>query len=794
MTLLLGRCDLMTAGAPYDVLGRVIRRLCGLGGAEPIEIQQQRLRARIAQHIPADAQERVVLFVGELCNIPFPEEGHPMLQAARTDPKIMNDRMRRALLDWLAAECAVAPVLLCLDDLQWCDELTVSVLDEALREQAGAPLMVLSFARPEVHKAFPNLWQMHKVQELPLKGLSKKACERLIAQVLGKNVAPAAVARAVEQASGNALFLEELIRAIADGKSDEQPETVLAMLQARIGRLDSGARRAVRAAAVFGQTFWQGGVATLLGLPTDDAEVKASLAAMVHAELVQPHTSSRFAKESEYGFRHALVRDAAYSLLLATDLASGHRAAGEFLEAAGEPDAAVIAEHFERGGDKPRAAVFFLRAAENNLDRGDNLGALRQVERGLLSSPSFETEGQLRGLESLVQLWLNHYDRISEPAEVAMARLRPGSLAWCRALAPAFNAALSGPNPGRAFEIVTLALGTIPDAAACVAAVQALWLIQAVLVGGMPLPMLQGLSDKIAQIAAQTEATNPALRRYVHISRAHIALYCEPRPWTVVTEYGRALDLCAQAGDERVGLLLSVCFIEWGWMDLGDLAGARARLLALSARAQKTEDAVTSTTWCLMFAIVLAQSADEADWAQAEEIMTRILTRSGESFLTIACARAVLTVVAMNRGQFPEAALRSGSVMPSVPLFPRGLLLSVGYHLRALIGLGSYAEAVVVAEQTQTLVSQLGSFGLAEVEFRLAVSETFHAAGNPERAHTELRETLRQIQLRLDDIADPFWKHSYLTRNSAVARALALAKKWGVDRVAFLAEAQEPSA
>ncbi len=209
LTVLHGQGDMMSAGAPYGILSSAIRGLCDLTGGEALTEQRQHLRARIAPHATAKEQERVVAFIGELCHIPFPEAGKPMLQAARQEPKIMRDCLRRALLDWLADECASAPVLLVLDDLQWGDELTVSVIDEALRELSGAPFFVLAFARPEVHKTFPGLFQEHKFQEIALKGLSRKACERLIQQVLGNDVPTETVARVVEQSAGNALYLEE---------------------------------------------------------------------------------------------------------------------------------------------------------------------------------------------------------------------------------------------------------------------------------------------------------------------------------------------------------------------------------------------------------------------------------------------------------------------------------------------------------------------------------------------------------------------------------------------------------
>jgi hypothetical protein len=96
-----------------------------------------------------------------------------------------------------------------------------------------------------------------------------------------------------------------------------------------------------------------------------------------------------------------------------------------------------------------------------------------------------------------------------------------------------------------------------------------------------------------------------------------------------------------------------------------------------------------------------------------------------------------------------------------------------------LIALGRTAEARLAAEQVTAVLHELDGGGLVEVEVRLAVSEAFAAAGDPARARAELAEMLHQAQLCADDIADPFWKDSYLTRNPHVTRALALAREWG---------------
>ena len=359
VTLLGGRGDAMSAGAPYGILAAAIRGLVGVVGGEPLDEQRALLRVRVGEHVAAGERDRVVRFVGELCDVPFPDDGMPMLQTARQEPKIMGDCLRRAVLDWLAAECCAGPVLVVLDNLQWGDALTVSVMDEVLRSHAGMPFFVLALARPEVHEAFPKLWHGHKLQEMVLRGLSRKACERLIQEVLGKDVPRVAVDRAIDQSAGNALFLEELIRSIAEGQAEGAPDTVVAMLQARIGRLPAGPRRALLAASVFGQTFSSGGVAAILGLAEASAELLDWLSTLMEVELIY---SSRPHEETERSFRHALMREAAYGLLTASDLATGHRLAGEFLEATGEHDAAIVAEHFERSGDPKRAAIFYMRA------------------------------------------------------------------------------------------------------------------------------------------------------------------------------------------------------------------------------------------------------------------------------------------------------------------------------------------------------------------------------------------------------------------------------------------------
>lgn len=779
LTVLLGRGDLMSAGSPYGILIAAVRRLCALDDGEPIEQQRLRLRARLTQYVPERDQERIVTFLGELCNVPFPEQGNPMLQAARQDPKIMADGLRRAVLDWLRAECQAAPVVLVLDDLQWGDSLTVSLLNEALRELRNEALLLLAFARLEVHQTFPKLWHEHKLQEIQLKGLSKRACERLIQEVLGKQISEEATARMIAQSRGNALFLEELIRAMKEGTSEEPLDTVVAMLQARIGRLDSGPGRAVRAASLLGQTFWQGCVATVLGLPENDPQVESWLTVLIDAELILREPSSRFPDQKEYVFRHALVREAAYSLLTASDLSTGHRLVGRFLERAGERDDAVLAEHFERGGEKPRAAAFYSRAAEYSLERGDNLGVLQKVERGLGNEPDREVLGTLRSIEAAASLWLNQAGRVIDSSEVALSVLRPGSLGWCRAVMGAVLAASEPQHSSRKAALVGLFLTTEPDANAQAVYIETLYTVIGGVTHAAPAPVLDAFLRRLAACIAVAEHTAPAIRRYFLSAHAWSLVFRRPQPWTAIRECEQTIELAREAGDKRVELSIRSCSIEWTWAELGDQEGARQRLGALAETFAKNQLVLLESFWRLGLALLLCDAADADSWDRAEQLIAPIAAKTDGFFLFSAIANGLQARVALRRGQ-PESAERlARAALQRLPEMPLWATLTATVQARALMALGRPGEAAALVEQVLGMIPLFGGAGFTEVELRLAASEAFHAAGHSEQARAQLRETLRQIQLRADDITDPRWKDSYLTCNPHCVRAQQLALEWG---------------
>jgi predicted ATPase len=192
---------------------------------------------------------------------------------------------------------------------------------------------------------FPRLWS-ERVQEIALGGLSRKASERLVGELLRgdqRGAAPSLPAnllpRLLSQAGGNPLFLEEQVRTllrtpVAAGVELPPPTTILAMLQARLSGLERGARRVVRAASLFGEPFPRRGLLPLLGQDSPE-ELDTWLRILREAEIIEKSSTTPPDGDCEYFFRHALLREAANSLLTHEDRRLGQALVAEFLAGRG---------------------------------------------------------------------------------------------------------------------------------------------------------------------------------------------------------------------------------------------------------------------------------------------------------------------------------------------------------------------------------------------------------------------------------------------------------------------------
>jgi len=149
-----GRGDPLRAGSAFVLAAEALRHASALAEHEGAPIQRRMLRARIDRAVAPEARDRVVDFLSELLGVARDSPG-PQLAAAREDPVLMGDQVRRAYLELLAAECEARPVVIVLEDLHWGDRPSLDLFRRALVELEGRPLTVVAAARPEVRDAPP---------------------------------------------------------------------------------------------------------------------------------------------------------------------------------------------------------------------------------------------------------------------------------------------------------------------------------------------------------------------------------------------------------------------------------------------------------------------------------------------------------------------------------------------------------------------------------------------------------------------------------------------------------------
>jgi tetratricopeptide (TPR) repeat protein len=425
--ILFASADPVRSGSAYALASQVLRQHASiLDNDAPAE------RARKLKKIASSAD-----LLAEICGAHVSDEdASPALRAARADTTVMADSVKDAWVEWLRAR--PGPTLIVLEDIHWADLPSLRLIDAALDALRDSPLAVLATARPEVRQRFPDLWQRRGLQELHLAPIPKSAAARMAKQALGDLASPEIVESLVDRAAGHPFHLEELVRAVAAGRgAAAMPDSVLGMVQARLDVLEPEARRVLRAASVFGDTFWPGGVTALLG---DAANVAAHLSSLSEHELVIRRPTSRVAGENEHAFRHALVREGAYATLTQTDRALAHRLAGDWLARAGETDPSVLADHYDRGESPELAVGHFRRAAAQAMEGNDYERALAYADRGLACGPDDPTRGSLLAIKSEVTYWRGDNAVASELAAEAAGLAPAGSRDWFAAVSVAAGA------------------------------------------------------------------------------------------------------------------------------------------------------------------------------------------------------------------------------------------------------------------------------------------------------------------------------------------------------------------
>ncbi|HEX2571284.1 MAG TPA: protein kinase [Polyangia bacterium] len=765
----------MSADSPLGLLGQLLRHATGVQEGEPLERRRTQVRECVRRHAPGPAEARVAEFLGELAGVPFDDTESLQLRAARRNPQLMGDQMRQAWLDLLAAATAQHPVILVLEDLQWGDAPSVQWLDGALRDLPERPLFVLALGRPEVHDRFPRLWAERGPQEVRLGELSRKASERLVRQVLGPSVSPQTLDQVVRQAAGNAFFLEELIRAVAEGKEHALPETVLAMLQVRLEELDADLRRVIRAASLFGENFWAGGLYALLEGDRSSSRpapgIESSLRQLVARELIAIRTESRFTGEKEYCFRHAFVREAAYAMLTEGDRVLGHRLAGQWLEAAGEQDALVLAGHFERGQEAVRAAVYHERAATQASLVGDFGAAIERAERIVASGAEGAQLGRARLIQAEAYRWRSEFGIAEQHSEEAKRLLPPHSPSWFHAMAEAVEIAFLRGDHRRAVGFVEELRRPVEGAPALASQFIVLASVTETLLRIGRLASALELCRQLEPALAGASDGDPLVTGHVRkiLAMRHAALGDPAAAHDTLLPARADFE---RAGDVRqveyVRLMTAVVMIRLGRLEEAIPA------LRESETVMNRLGATLQARWArfsLCNALVTHGALAEAEEIMKEHILHR---RAQANPVFLGKALWILSTLLLRMGRLDEAEAAAREAMAQ-----RGHASSVVATLAHILLRREHPEqALPLAQQAVRMREEMG-LGLEEKDrlVPLTLAEALWATGDAAGARAAIAAARDGLLATAGRLPEATWQRSFLALPEN-ARTLALAEEW----------------
>ena len=291
----------------------------------------------------------------------------------------------RRFLEAMAEE---RPLVLVFEDLHWADAALLDFVDQLVERTTSVPMLVLGTARPELLERRPG-WGGGKPNALTisLSPLSDDETAVLVRSLLERSVLDAPLQEALlARAGGNPLYAEQYTRVLLErGDVDALPETVQGIIAARLDALSEQEKRVLQDASVVGKVFWLGAVESIGAI--ERPEVEEFLYALERKEFVQRSRRSSVEGESEYAFRHVLIRDVAYGQIPRAARSEKHRRAAAWIESLGRPDeqAEMLAHHYLQALELAEAAGLDAAALSDSArhalrDAGDRALVLYSVE------------------------------------------------------------------------------------------------------------------------------------------------------------------------------------------------------------------------------------------------------------------------------------------------------------------------------------------------------------------------------------------------------------------------------
>jgi class 3 adenylate cyclase/tetratricopeptide (TPR) repeat protein len=417
-----GRCLAYGEGVAYWALAEMVRGRAGIVEGEDPASASAKLRATVEEHV-ADPEDRAWV-EPRLAHLLGLEE-----RVARDQADLFA--AWRLFFERLAQQ---GPLTMVFEDLQWADASLLEFIEYLLEWSRDYPMFVLTLARPEFADRRPT-WGSGKrnYTSLFLEPLTAAAMEELLSGLV-PGLPEDLRARVLARAEGIPLYAVETVRMLLDRgllrteeggytvtgpiEDLEVPETLHALIAARLDALPPEERALLQDAAVLGKSFTRAGSAAVSGRPPTDLE--GALASLVRKDLLSVQSDPRSPERGQYGFVQDLVRKVAYETLSRKERRARHLAAAAYMADAVEDEevAEVVASHY-------------LEAYRAVPDADDAAEISAAARRALVDAG--QRAASLAAHEEAERYFMQAAELADDPKEEANLLERAGVRAWLRA-------------------------------------------------------------------------------------------------------------------------------------------------------------------------------------------------------------------------------------------------------------------------------------------------------------------------------------------------------------------------
>ncbi|MGH3131444.1 MAG: AAA family ATPase, partial [Gaiellaceae bacterium] len=397
-----GRCLSYGQGITYWPLAEVLKEHLGIFESDPPAAVLERLGPRE--------------ILGLTLGLDVAHGLHPL--AAR-------DRFQDSWIEFIEEITAERPLVVLIEDAHWGEDQLLDLLERLVHDTDG-PLLLIATARPELIVERPGWGARLRATTLELDSLSADEAVRMLDELLGGTLPDGLREVVVDQAEGNPFFVEELLGTLIDRHLLERqngswrlgqlppdfavPDTVQAVVAARVDLLDPAEKQALQAASVIGRIFWAQPVYELV------PEGEPDLGVLEERDFIRRRPGSSVPGDREYAIKHALTREVAYASLPKARRAKLHATFARWLERSAQgrdEDAPILAHHYaeavrpedtdlawaseekELAALRARALEWLQRAAELAIGRFEIDEGLALLHRALELEPDEGARGAL---------------------------------------------------------------------------------------------------------------------------------------------------------------------------------------------------------------------------------------------------------------------------------------------------------------------------------------------------------------------------------------------------------------